>query len=131
MIKRLTSSQKKNIRKAVERELERYRIYKHTGIIEKVEPSVIFNADQLKAISVFCKDVEHAIKCLSDNESFLINERYIRADSDYITDSEIYRCTFDPPISEPVYSKIRDKAMIKLALILDIDTGVERLSDYI
>ncbi|WP_306420545.1 hypothetical protein [Brevibacillus reuszeri] len=53
-------------------------------------------------------------------EWFLIEERYMGADSEYITDYNIYNQRFNPPISEFTYYKIKWKAFYKFALALDI-----------
>ncbi|ERN52258.1 hypothetical protein A33I_17275 [Alkalihalophilus marmarensis DSM 21297] len=53
-------------------------------------------------------------------ERTLIEERYMTADSDYLTDHNVYAFKFNPPISSTYYNKIRWKAFYKLALILNI-----------
>lgn len=53
-------------------------------------------------------------------EKFLIEERYMTEDSEYLTDYKLYSFKFQPQISERTYAKIRWKAFYKLALNLNI-----------
>ncbi|CRF29094.1 Uncharacterised protein [Mycobacterium tuberculosis] len=53
-------------------------------------------------------------------ERFLIEERYMCSDADYLTDYNVYQHKFQPPISENTYAKIRWRAFYKLALSLNI-----------
>ena len=53
-------------------------------------------------------------------ERFLIEERYMSKDGDYLTDFNFYCHKFQPPISAMTYSKIRGKAFYRLALNLNI-----------
>lgn len=57
-------------------------------------------------------------------EAFLIRERYMTVEHDYITDGKIYNHVFQPPISWGKYKKIRWKAFYKLAS--DFDVLVEK-----
>jgi hypothetical protein len=58
------------------------------------------------------------VKRLPKMERFLIEERYMSEDAEYLTDFNVYYHKFQPPISEKTYSKIRWKAFYKLALEL-------------
>ncbi|MEJ8547106.1 hypothetical protein [Brevibacillus borstelensis] len=60
------------------------------------------------------------MKRLPRMERFLIEERYMSQDSEYLTDYNIYNQRFNPPVSECTYYKIKWKAFYKLALALDI-----------
>lgn len=53
-------------------------------------------------------------------ERFLIEDKYLTNEHDYITHENVYCFKFKPPISSGTYSKIRWKAFYKLALDLNI-----------
>ncbi|WP_084692375.1 ArpU family phage packaging/lysis transcriptional regulator [Parafrankia elaeagni] len=142
LLKSLSAAEKKKIRKAVEGELERYRIYKTTALVRRevqstpsYEPryhgptnkrsdqtarAAIFNVEEERKREGFCNLIDQAVGSLPEKERFLIEQRYIGKDSEYISDCKLYSFIFDPPISEPTYSKIRNRAIIKLALSLGI-----------
>lgn len=133
---------RKATQKAVEAALERYRIYKYltfeereasvTGHIDTIGggksnlPSdqtgeiAVHNANEQERIRKYCERIERSVKRLPKMERFLIEERYMTEDSEYLTDLKVYCFKFQPPISEPTYSKIRWKAFYKLALSLNI-----------
>lgn len=133
---------------AVEAALERYRLFKYLTFEEReasvtASPEVryhgptnqtsdqtgsisIYNADQLQYRKNYCERVERAVKRLPKLECFLIEERYMTEDADYLTDFKIYCYTFQPPISERTYAKIRWKAFYKLALNLNIAVLIVR-----
>jgi len=127
---------------AVEAELEKYRLYKYL-IFEEREASItaspevryhgptnqtgdqtgsiaIYNADQQRYRKAYCDRVEWAVKRLPKMERFLIEERYMSEDAEYISDYQVYCFKFQPAISEKTYSKIRWKAFYKLALNLNL-----------
>ncbi|MDT0163835.1 ArpU family phage packaging/lysis transcriptional regulator [Bacillus sp. AG4(2022)] len=127
---------------AIEAELEKYRLYKYLAFEEK-EASItassevrfhgptnetsdqtgniaIYNADQQKYRKAFCERMERAVRYLPKMERFLIEERYMSDDSEYITDYNVYNFKFQPPISHVKYAKIRWKAFYRLALNLNI-----------
>jgi ArpU family phage transcriptional regulator len=127
---------------AVETELEKYRLYKYLTFNER-EPSIIaspdiryhgptnetsdqtsniaiYNTDQQRYRSNFCEKIERAVRYLPKLERFLIEERYMSRDAEYITDFHIYCHKFQPAISAVTYSKIRWKAFYRLALNLNI-----------
>lgn len=133
---------RKSTQQAVEDELEKYRIFKYLSFEER-EASVtasseqrfhgptnvtsdqtgsiaIYNADQQKMRAEFCHRVERAVARLPKMERFLIEERYMSVDAEYLTDYNVYSFKFQPPISEKTYSKIRWKAFYKLALNLNL-----------
>lgn len=133
---------RKKTQKAVEDALEKYRLYKYLEY-EEIEASVIGSyterfhsntnktSDQTSAIAIrnvdipnarraYCERVERVVNRLPRLEKFLITERYMGNDSEYITDYQVYCFQFQPPISEGKYSKIRWKAFYKIALALDI-----------
>lgn len=113
LLKHLTRAEKVKIRKAVVKELARYRISKLAAE----------NSDNDNV--AFHQMIERAIERLPTPERFLIEARYLSANSEYLTDYHVYNLKFDPPISSVTYTKIRDTAMIKISLCLNLDTGVE------
>lgn len=143
-----SSAHKKQIRKAVVAELEKYRICKYLTFEEREARTTgsyapryhgntnvtsdqtaqvaIYNADVHASRRAFCELIERTVNRLPDKERFLITERYLLPDSSYLTDLHVYSFSFDPPISEGTYTKIRDRAMYKLALMLNIDCGADR-----
>ena len=113
LLKNLTRTEKAKIRKAVVKELARYRVSKLAA-----ENS---NNDNI----AFHQMIKRAIEVLPTPERFLIETRYLSADSEYLTDYHVYNFKFDPSISSMTYTKIRDTAMIKISLFLNLDTGVK------
>lgn len=111
LLKHLTKTEKAEIRKAVVKELARYRLSKFT------------NPDNDNV--AFHQMIERAIERLPTPERFLIEARYLSANSEYLTDYHVYNLKFNPPISAMTYTKIRDAAMIKISLYLNLDTGVK------
>lgn len=131
---------------AVESHLEIYRLYKYL-IFEEREASVtassevryhgptnqtsdqtgdiaIYNADQQRYQKDYCDRTEWAVRRLPKMERFLIEERYMSQDSDYINDFQVYCYKFQPPISHVTYGKIRWKAFYRLALTLNLAVTV-------
>lgn len=126
----------------VEEHLERYRLFKYLTFEEREASIVasseiryhgptnqtgdqtsniaIYNVDEQAKRKQFCERVEWAVRGLSKMESFLVAERYMSSDSEYISDYSVYNFKFQPPISEKTYSKIRWRAFYKLALRLNI-----------
>lgn len=146
LLKSLSTAEKKTIRKAVERELERYRIYKTTTFRREVrntpsyEPRyhgptnkttdqtakvAIYNVDEERKRTEFCEWMEFAINRLPEKERFLIQERYTNKESEYMTDVKMYSFIFDPPMSERTYMTIKNRAMLKIAMMLQLDCGVD------
>jgi len=113
LLKHLTRAEKVKIRKAVVKELARYRISKF----------YVENPDNDNV--AFHQMIERAIERLSTLERFLIEARYLSVNSEYLTDYHVYNLKFDPPISARTYTKIRDTAMINISLFLNLDMGVE------
>lgn len=105
MLDLFTTDEKRAVKHAVTEELERYRIAKELGHSVEIMESVI--------------------EKLPDKERFLIKERYMQPDSDYITDQQIFNFKFVPAISANGYVNIRNRAMIKIALKLGIDCGFD------
>ncbi|MFP3441664.1 hypothetical protein R0K18_28435, partial [Pantoea sp. SIMBA_133] len=60
----------------------------------------IFNADEQLKHRKYCERIEFAVKRLPPMERFLIEERYMSEDAEYITDYKVYCFVFQPPISE-------------------------------
>ncbi|MEF7566393.1 ArpU family phage packaging/lysis transcriptional regulator [Bacillus infantis] len=126
----------------VEEHLETYRLYKYLTFQER-EASItassevryhgptnetgdqtgniaIYNADQQRYRKEFCERVERAVRFLPSKERFLIEERYMSEESEYLTDYQVYCFKFKPAISAMTYAKIRWKAFYRLALNLNI-----------
>jgi ArpU family phage transcriptional regulator len=80
----------------------------------------IHNVDEQQRRKQFCERIEWAVKRLPKMERFLIEERYMSQDSEYLTDFNVYCHKFQPPISAMTYAKIRWKAFYRLALNLNI-----------
>ncbi|QJT71681.1 ArpU family transcriptional regulator [Psychrobacillus phage Spoks] len=127
---------------AVERELERYRLFKYLSFEER-EVTITshmddigggtsnITSDQTGNVAVsnaveqevrrkYCDRVERAVRRLPPMERFLIETRYLADDAEYLTDMKVYCFKFQPPISATTYDKIRWKAFYKLALDLNI-----------
>lgn len=128
---------------AVEAALEQYRIYKYITFEEREAGTTasysdmprssptnvtsdqtaniaMYNVDAQAAAKDYCERIERAVKRMPRLERFLITERYMTIEHDYITDQKVYNFTFQPPISEGTYSKIRWRAFYKLASILNL-----------
>lgn len=133
---------RKATQQAVEEKLEMYRLFKYLSFEER-EASItassevryhgptnqtsdqtadiaIYNSDQQKMRLDFCNRVERAVSRLPKMERYLIEERYMSMDAEYITDHNVYCFKFQPPISAVTYGKIRWKAFYRLALNLNI-----------
>lgn len=117
-LKPLSNADKKRIRLAVEREFELYRMCKLAGLIE--ESSSYYTREKLEQILTHCRRIEQSVEELPEIERQLISERYLNPESDYITDQQIYSQVINPPISERTYTKYRERAMLKLAFLLDL-----------
>ncbi|WP_102707001.1 ArpU family phage packaging/lysis transcriptional regulator [Terribacillus saccharophilus] len=126
----------------VEKALSKYRLYKSilpdereasttasydaigggrsNSITDQTSSIAIDNADEAAYRKRFCERLERAVNRLPKLEKFLIEERYMREDAEYITDYKVYSFVFQPPISEKTYAKIRWKAFYKLALNMNI-----------
>lgn len=150
ILKALSTAQKRSIKKAVEKQLSLYRFYKTTVFIgreasitasydprfhgqtnttsDQTASAAIHNADEQQRRAAFCERMELAIERLPSMEKFLIQGRYTSSDSQYMSDMKMYSFEFDPPISHVTFNKIRISAMVKLALFMDIDCGVDLLS---
>lgn len=133
---------RKETQQAVENELEKYRLFKYLDFEEReafitasseerfhgptnqtsdqTGSIAIYNTDQRKMRQAFSNRVERAVARLPKLERFLIEERYMSQETEYLTDYNVYCFKFQPPISEKTYSKIRWKAFYKLALNLNI-----------
>jgi ArpU family phage transcriptional regulator len=142
MVFELPELDRKATQSAVEAELEKYRLYKYL-IFEEREASVtassevryhgstnqtsdqtgsiaIYNADQQRYRKEYCGRLERAVSRLPKMERFLIEERYMTQDGDYLTDYQVYCFKFQPPVSAMTYAKIRWKAFYRLALNMNI-----------
>ena len=138
----LPALDRKATQAAVESELEKYRLFKYIAFEEK-EASItssfddigggrpnttsdqtgsiaVHNVDERERRRRYCERIERAVKRLPAMERFLIEERYMSIESDYITDYNVYCFKFQPPISHVTYDKIRWKAFYRLALNLNV-----------
>lgn len=79
-----------------------------------------YNVDEQAKRAAYCERIERAVNRLSKMEKFLIHERYMSAESAYITDQNVYNFKFQPPISHVKYGEIRWRAFYALAIRLDI-----------
>ena len=133
---------RKATQQKVEEHLEQYRLFKYlafedreasitasteerfhgpTNVTSDQTASIaIYNADQQKFRENFIFRTERAVDRLPKMEKFLIQERYMSSESEYITDYNVYNFKFQPPISDKKYSNIRWRAFYKLALNLNI-----------
>ncbi len=133
---------RKETQQAVEDALEKYRLFKYLSFEEREASTTAsaeiryhgptnqtsdqtssiaaYNVDQEKMRKDFCFHVERAVNRLPKMERFLIEERYMSLETEYLTDYNVYSFKFQPPISEKTYSKIRWKAFYKLALNLSL-----------
>lgn len=127
---------------AVEAALERYRMNKFLSFEEREASTTaawsdspkgftgkttdqtasiaIHNVDAKAAQREYCERIERIVRRLPRMEKFLIEERYMTNEHDYITHEKVYSFSFKPPISSGTYSKIRWKAFYKLALDLNL-----------
>ncbi len=133
---------RKETQKAVEAALERYRIFKFITFEEREASTTahiddiggggsnlpgdqtgsiaVYNVDEQEKRRKYCERIERSVKRLPKMERFLIEERYMTEDAEYITDYKVYCFVFQPPISAMTYINIRWKAFYKLALNLNI-----------
>ena len=134
---------RKRTQAAVEAALEKYRIYKYLSVEEREASTTAaysdmprssptnvtsdqtaniatYNVDSAAYRKEYCERIERAVKRMPKMEGFLIESRYMTKEHDYITDQRVYSFVFQPPISEPKYSKIRWRAFYKLASILNL-----------
>lgn len=80
----------------------------------------IYNTDAQSARKTFVEKVERAVRSLPPQERFLIEKRYMVENYQYITDHHVYNFVFQPPISAPIYRRIRWQAFYLLAIKLRI-----------
>lgn len=142
---------RKKTKEAVEAALEKYRICKYLTFDEreaKVTPNyepqeggrsnrisdqtgevATHNVDEHERRRRYCERIERAVRRLPPMERFLLQERYMGEDAQYITDQAVFYHRFDPPISAPKYAEIRWRAFYKLALDLKIEVEKEGNSD--
>lgn len=109
----LSAAEKKEIRKALEQEFESYRVYQ---LLIGSEGFI----DEQQYMKAFCEGIDQAVSLLPAREKHLIIERYLNIESDYITDKDMYTYRMNPAISARTYSTYRDRAMVKLAIYLNI-----------
>ncbi|AOZ91581.1 ArpU family phage packaging/lysis transcriptional regulator [Paenibacillus crassostreae] len=142
---------RKRTQAAVEAAMEKYRMFKFLSFEEReagitagynerfhgptnetsdqTASIAIYNVDNVTYRKEYCERVERVVKRMPRLERFLIEERYMTTEHDYITDQHVYCFVFQPPISEGKYSKIRWKAFYKLALDLNLMVEKEGRTD--
>lgn len=133
---------RKETQQAVEDALEKYRLFKYLSFEEREASTTAsaeiryhgptnqtsdqtssiaaYNVDQEKMRKDFISCVERAVARLPKMERFLIEERYMSNETEYITDYNVYCFKFQPPISAVTYDKIRRKAFYRVALNLNV-----------
>lgn len=139
----LSDIDQKSTKKAVEAALKKYRLYKYLSFdprqarittsysdIPLSSPTnvasdhtstiAIHNVDDLASRIDYCEQIELAVKHMPRWERFLLEERYMTNEHDYITDLKVYNFSFEPPISKKAYMKIRWNAFYKLALAMNL-----------
>lgn len=142
---------RKKTQRAVEAALEKYRLCKYLTFEEREAATTqsyeerfhsptnttsdqtanvaMYNVDAQEDRIRYCRRVENAVKRLPRMERFLIEERYMCEDAQYLTDYNVYCHKFQPPISAVTYANIRWRAFYKLALSLNIQVAKERGSE--
>lgn len=131
---------RRKTQEAVEAALEKYRIFKMTAFEEREASTTAsyssiprgntnVTSDQTGDIAThnvdipamrkaYCEKIERAVNKLPRMEKFLMTERYLSIESEYITDFHVYTQCFNPPISEGTYYKIRWKAFYRFVFNL-------------
>lgn len=97
----------KKVKKEMEHIFSIYRLCKYLSDNETLP--------DIETYKEICSLIEKEVQQLESREQQLIRERYLDVESEYITDQKIYR---NWNISDKAYSKIREKAFIKLYPIL-------------
>lgn len=130
----------KKTRRAVEEALYKYRICKYLTFDEREASTTqsyeerfhgptnqtsdqtasvaVYNVDQQDARKAYCDWIERCVRRLPMKERFLIEQRYMAEDAQYLTDLNVYSFKFQPPISYGLYKEIRWRAFYSLALRL-------------
>jgi len=72
--------------------------------------------DEVREAREFVERVEKAVNQLPDLEKQVIEERYMCRNYDYINDYTVYEAII--PMSKNTYSKVRERAMKKLHIML-------------
>lgn len=131
---------RKRTQAAVESALEKYRIFKtitlddreatltpgysdmprsNTGTVsDQTAQIAIHNVEANKLRKEYCERVERAVQKLDRRGRILITERYM-GDED-VKDYNVYNDSFNPPLGESTYYKIKWRAFYRLALALNI-----------
>ncbi len=118
----LSAAEKKRIRKELEKKLEAYRLYKIALLLDADDTGSSFLLfDNREAVKNFCDRIDQAVEELPQKERFLIGQKYLSPEGEYLSEKQVYTELFNPPVSAVTYSKIRDSAMFKLAFFLGID----------
>ncbi|WP_234404987.1 ArpU family phage packaging/lysis transcriptional regulator [Paenibacillus bouchesdurhonensis] len=133
---------RKKTQAAVENAFEKYRMYKFlshedreasttAGYNERFHGPTNVTSDQTADIAIhnvdsrayrkkYCERIERVVNRMPRMERFLIEERYMTKEHDYITDYHVYNQVFKPEISAGKYGTIRWRAFYKLAADLNL-----------
>lgn len=91
----------------------KFRLYRKLKYFDDNESDVLNPAQR-----AFIQRVESAVSSLPEQEREIITKRFMDISGDYIYDYEVYDAM---QISQPLYTKMRDRAFNKLAIVLNID----------
>ncbi|WP_028547050.1 ArpU family phage packaging/lysis transcriptional regulator [Paenibacillus taiwanensis] len=140
----LPEMDKEATRRNVEAVFEKYRMYKQIGyevretrltssytarvhgetnrISDQTGDIAADNVDIPEKMRAYCERVEKAVSRLPEKERQLITDRYLKDDDVY--DYQVYNFTFDPPLTEYSYYKLKWRAVSKLAISLNVQVFV-------
>ncbi|MDQ0257936.1 hypothetical protein J2S74_005399 [Evansella vedderi] len=116
MNEELTLQEFKTSKKVVEVAFEKYRLFKYLLNVPNLDTITEPEKEEYSKRQLFCEFIEGIVSKLPSKERFLIEERYMSLEADYISDYEIYSDKMK--IAENTYSKIRKRAFSKLYLKL-------------
>lgn len=118
----LSGKEKKKLQKELEKRFQRYRIFQillaFEGGLDGEEDSFLYKPEVQKKRREFCRLLDAAVNHLPEPEQEVIKKRYLANDADYITDIDFYTNTLQ--VSGVTYTKYRDRAFEKLALMLGV-----------
>lgn len=103
----------------IERIFKNYRLYKF--ILETIDDDSLMDFEEQEKwtfINRYCNFIEQNVSTLPDLEKQLIQKRYMSANSEYVTNEEVYTKLLNPSVSWTKFSIIRKRAFFKLARTL-------------
>ena len=86
------------------------RTYRQLKYFESTDESILNPAQK-----AFIKQVENAVNSLPDQEREVVTRRFMQDNADYVKDYEVYEAL---QISQPVFIKVRNRALSKLEIVL-------------